>query len=76
MIVPIPYTSRFRNRYGEEWVFEYDAMKEEGVLRGSDVDWQEYRVIGGRAEGLILNDEEIRWLRKAWAEATAGRRRK
>jgi hypothetical protein len=64
------YTSRFRNRYGEEWVFEYDPAKGEGGLRGSDVDWEEYRVVGGRAEGLILNDDEILWLRKAWAEAT------
>lgn len=40
---------------------------------GADVDWQEYRVIDGRAPGLILNDEEILWLREAWAAATSGR---
>lgn len=73
MVAPRRYTSRFTNRYGEQWEFEYDLTKGEGVLRGSDVDWQEYRVVGGRAEGLILNNEEILWLRKAWAEATAGR---
>ena len=71
MISKSPYCSRFTNRYGEEWEFEYDPLKREGVLRGSDVEWQEYRVIDGRVPGLILNDEEIRWLRKAWAEATA-----
>ena len=37
---------------------------------GSDVDWQRYAVIGGLARGVILNEEEIQWLRKAWAEAT------
>jgi hypothetical protein len=28
-----------------------------------------YRVVGGQVPGLILNDEEIQWLRQAWAEA-------
>jgi hypothetical protein len=64
------YTSRFTNRYGEEWEFEYEPIQGEGWLRGSDVDWQEYRVIGGVAPGLVLNKEEIEWLRKAWSEAT------
>ena len=44
----------------------------EGALRGSDVDWHEYRVAEGRALGLVLNDEEIRWLHKAWVEASSG----
>jgi len=70
MIVNGRYHSRFTNRYGEEWEFEYDSLKKEGVLRGSDVDWQDYRVLDGRVPGLMLNEEEIRWLRKAWAEAT------
>ena len=73
MIAPRPYISQFRNQYGEEWIFEYDPAKGEGVLRGSDVDWQEYRVIDGRVSGLILNDEEIRWLREAWTAANRGR---
>lgn len=40
-------------------------------LRGSDVEWREYHVLEGRVPGLILNDEEIQWLRKVWAEAKA-----
>lgn len=67
-----PYTSRFTNRYGEEWEFEYDPSRAEGILRGSDLEWQEYRVIGGQAPGLILNEEENRWLRQTWTEATSG----
>jgi hypothetical protein len=70
MIAKSHYSSRFTNRYGEEWEFEYDPLKKEGVLRGSDVDWQNYRVIEGRVPGLNLNEEEIQWLRRAWAEAT------
>ncbi len=60
MIAPKRYTSRFTNRFGEEWEFEYDPSNREGALRGSDVDWHEYRVAEGRALGLVLNDEEIR----------------
>jgi hypothetical protein len=71
MITKSQYNSRFTNRFGEKWKFKYDLLKKEGVLRGSDVDWQEYRVVEGLASGLILNDEEIQWLRKAWTEATA-----
>jgi hypothetical protein len=72
MIALRRYTSQFRNRYGEEREFEYDPVMREGVLRGSDVDWQEYCVVGGCVPGLILNDEEILWLRKSWAEAIIG----
>ena len=71
--MPARFTSRFAHRYGEEWEFEYDPTTGEGVLRGSDVDWQEYRVIGGLAPTLILNEEELLWLRKTWAEAVGGR---
>ena len=70
MIAPQLYTSRFSNRYGEEWVFHYDLATGEGILRGSDVDWQEYRVVEGRVPGLLLNDEELLWLGRVWAEAT------
>ena len=73
MTDPAPYISRFTNRYGEEWQFEYDCSRAEGILSGSDVDWQKYRVVEGRALGLILNEEEIQWLRKAWLEATSAR---
>ncbi len=69
------YTSRFTNRYGEEWEFIYDPVRKEGILRGSDVDWQSYRVVGGYALDLVLNKEEIEWLRKVWVEATAGNAR-
>lgn len=72
MTNPTLFTSFFCNRYGEEWHFVYDRRRSEGILSGSDVDWQEYRVLGGRAEGLILNEEEIQWLLKAWMEATGG----
>lgn len=64
------YRSHFVNRYGEEWEFEYFPEWKEGMLRGSDVDWQCHPVIGGLAPTLVLNEEEILWLRQAWREAT------
>ena len=72
MAEPQQHVWLFTNRYGEAWEFRYDPKKREGVLRGSDIDWQSYRVIGGHAPGLILNDEEIYWLRRAWSEAASG----
>ena len=73
MTTPDLPTWRFTNQYGEQWVFEYDPTRGQGVLRGSDVDWQEYPVIDGKVPGLILNDEEILWLREAWNAATSRR---
>jgi hypothetical protein len=65
------YSTEFTNRYGEEWYFEYNHAMGEGILKGSDVDWQPYRVVKGHSLGLILNEEELLWLRKVWTEATA-----
>jgi len=73
MVAPSEYRSRFENRYGEAWEFEYDPATGEGLLRGTDVDWQEYRVIEGQVPELILNDEEIQWLRTEWQRATGER---
>ena len=67
---PAAHTWHFTNRYGEEWKFTFDPAKREGSLSGSDVNWEVYRVVGGQAIGLLLNDEEIQWLRQAWSEAT------
>lgn len=72
---PAFYTARFTDRYGETWQFEYDHYRQEGMLRGSDLDGQCHAVIGGQARGVILNEEEIQWLRKAWSEATSQRER-
>ena len=71
MIAKNLYNAHFINRYGEKWKFKYDPIKKEGILCGSDVGWREYPVVEGQVPGLILNDEEIRWLRKVWTEAIA-----
>jgi len=63
------FRSKFTNRYGEEWQFEYDFARGQGILKGSDVDWQPYPVVDGHAIGLLLSKEELIWLRKVWADA-------
>ena len=73
---PGQFASRFTNQYGDEWEFEYDYGKRKGLLRGSDVDWRSYVVIDGQARGLILNEEEIQWLRAKWSEATSSQRQR
>ena len=65
------YIEKFKNRYGKEWSFEYSYITGTAIVKGSDVDWHEYEVVNGQAIDLMLNDEEIRWLRKAWVSATA-----
>lgn len=67
------YTSEFKNRYGEQWIFEYDYATGKAFLKGSDVDHQSYSVIDGRAPDLLLNNEEILWLRRTWANALSSR---
>ena len=65
------FTSEFTNRFGETWVFEYDYTTRKALLRGSDVDDQSYSVVDGYVPDLVLNNEEILWLRSAWAKATS-----
>ncbi len=65
------YTEKFKNRYGKEWIFEYSYITETAIVKGSDVDWQAYEVLNGQAVDLILNEEGLQWLRKAWISATA-----
>ena len=63
------FQSTFKNQYGETWIFEYDFNTGTGVVRGSDVDWEEYPVVEGRADDLVMHQEERDWLKSAWQEA-------
>jgi hypothetical protein len=67
---PSKYTAEFTNRFGDVWRFEYNHETREGFLLGSDVDWKSYAVRDGQVQELILNKEEIQWLRRAWLAAT------
>ena len=58
-----------KNEFGESWIFTYDYATKKGIITGSDVNWEEYRVIDGRAAGLLLSDDELKWLRGSWDKA-------
>ena len=64
-----PYKSQYKSDLGDKWVFTYDYGTNKGIITGSDVNWEEYRVINGRAVGLLLSDEESKWLRESWDKA-------
>ena len=64
------YRSTFTAENGDTWEFEYDYSTETGIVRGSDVDDEEYKVIEGVAYNLVMNRSEKRWLLAAWEEAT------
>lgn len=55
--------------YGDTWKLEIDPQTGSGWISGNDVDWKRYRVIGGVAQGLILDQEEAAWIESVWAAA-------
>jgi len=67
------YESKYKNLYGEIWVFEYDYDTRTGVVRGSDIGSDEYAVVDGRADDLVMHKEERDWLLAAWQEAMRSR---
>ena len=67
------YIGYFANSYGEQWVFVFDRQRGRGYLRGGDLGWdQSFRVVGGRATGVLLGSEEAAWLKACWIAATGG----
>ncbi len=68
---PQYYVGYFENDYGEQWIFTYDHDEQRGRLRGGDAHWdQEWPVINGFAQGVILNSAEGTWLAACWSAAT------
>ena len=63
-------TWEYTNEYGEKWIFEYDPIFGVANLKGSDIDWQSHQVINGKANGLILNKGELKWLKETWEKVT------
>jgi len=61
-------TKKFTNSHGDEWVFEYDSEVGEGILKGSDIDWESYPCRERSNLGLILNSEEREWLEEVWTD--------
>jgi hypothetical protein len=66
------YHGYFENEHGERAVFVYDYQAQKGTVRLGDAGWERaFRVTGGRAPELILNEAEAPWLRGCWLAATA-----
>jgi hypothetical protein len=64
---PAKYHGYFANRYGEQAVFIYDTATHLASVRMGDAGWDNvHRVVDGRVEGVILNEEEAAWIRACW----------
>ena len=64
------YIGYFENRYGEQWIFTFNRVTREAILRGADLDWgNTYPVHDGRVDGLTLGPEESAWLTACWSAA-------
>ena len=65
---PDYYHGYFENRHGEQWVFTYCRSRKKAELRGGDAGWQRaYEVVDGKAEEVVLDRDELRWLEACWA---------
>ena len=65
------YIGYFENCHGEQWIFTFDRDTKEAELRGGDIGWNDrHEVREGKVEGLVLDSEELRWLRACWVAAT------
>lgn len=67
---PRRYVGYFKNQHGEQAIFIYDYMARTATVWLGDAGWEEgYRVVEGRAPGLILDDAEQTWLMACWMAA-------
>lgn len=72
---PSAYYGYSENEHGEQAVYVYDYKSSEATLRLGDAGWDRaHRVVDGRAEGVMLSESEMFWLRACWL-ATGGLRR-
>jgi hypothetical protein len=70
---PAKYHGYFANRYGEQSVFIYDTDTHQASVRMGDAGWDNvHRVVDGRLEGIILNEEEAAWIRACWLATAKG----
>ena len=56
------YFGYFSNRYGEQFVFEYDYQTKLAALWCGDTGWKSYPVGEDGVKGLLLNKEEQIWV--------------
>jgi hypothetical protein len=62
------YVGYFENPFGEQWIFTYNPMTSQALLRGGDVDWEMiHEVREGRVPELVMSREELQWLQACWS---------
>jgi hypothetical protein len=73
---PGAYHGYFANQHGEQAIYVYDEKTGEATVRMGDAGWDNvYRVVDGRAEGLILDEADATWIRACWLATGAGKAR-
>ncbi len=72
---PDKYIGYFQNMHGEQFLFIYDRVAREGIIRHGDAGWNNpYPVVDGTAPRLIMHEAELLWLQACWSAATAHER--
>jgi hypothetical protein len=71
------YYGYFENQHGEQWVLQFDAKADKGVLRGGDLGWDEVVEFDLHNDDWLLrlpimNQHEQEWL-QACLHAARGR---
>jgi hypothetical protein len=66
------FRSNSRNAHGVKWILEFDYDKKYSFITGDDSDYQKIPVYDGIALDLILDNQELDWLKKVWKDATKG----
>jgi hypothetical protein len=73
---PHTYHGYFENGHGEQAMYRYDHETGEATVQLGDAGWgNAYRVVDGRAQGVILGEAEALWIRACWLATGAVRQR-
>ena len=65
------YIGYFESALGEQWLFTRSRLTGVAEVRGGDAGWDKsYLVVGGKAEGLVLTDDEAAWVAICWVASS------
>ena len=68
---PNQYRGYFENVHGEQTIFIFDREIAQATLYVGDADWEtSWEVCDGSVPGLIMDRQELMWLRACWEAAT------
>ena len=58
----------YTSKAGSAWCLYYDPKIGRACITGNDIGFDTYPVYDGRAKGLVLEQDELKWLANAWIE--------